>query len=251
VQFTAINQMGESSSAQMGVDVTSGEPAVAAAQGACSPGASASVTGSWLSAQGASLSDPSGNSTELGGTKVTVNGQYVPVLSASSNKVEFLCPALTSETTLQVAVETAAGVSGSIEMPMKSAYPRIFALDDSSQGQGVVSFSGASELAMPRNFRFPARPAQPGDDIVLWGTGFGPGGQVSAGQIAVKVGSVVANVDAVEAVPGHAGVYAVQVRVPASAAFGDNVPVQLQVTGGDGKSMESNTVTIAIEPVLQ
>jgi hypothetical protein len=39
--------------------------------------------------------------------------------------------------------------------------------------------------------------------------------------------------------------------VPASTVFGDSVPLQLQVTGGDGKSVISNTVTIAIEPVLQ
>jgi uncharacterized protein (TIGR03437 family) len=104
---------------------------------------------------------------------------------------------------------------------------------------------------MARNFRVPAHPAQPGDEIVLWGTGFGPAAQVNGGQIAVKVGSVVANVDAVRAVPGHAGVYTVQVRVPAATVFGDSVPVQLQVTGGDGKSVDSNTVAIAIEPLLQ
>jgi uncharacterized protein (TIGR03437 family) len=180
-----------------------------------------------------------------------VNGQYVAVLSASSNEVQFLCPALMSETTLQVAVETDAGVSGSIRMPMESASPRLFTLGDSAPGQGVVSFSNTSELAMARNFQVPAHPAQPGDEIVLWGTGFGPAAQVNGGQIAVKVGNVAANVDAVQAVPGHAGVYTVQVRVPASTVFGESVPVQLQVTGGDGRSVDSNTVAIAIEPSLQ
>jgi uncharacterized protein (TIGR03437 family) len=104
---------------------------------------------------------------------------------------------------------------------------------------------------MTRNSQIPAHPAQPGDGIVLWGTGFGPAGQVNAGQLAVKVGTVDVNADGVQAVPGHAGVYAVQVRVPASTTFGDNVPVQLQVTGVDGKTVSSNTVTIAIEPALQ
>src|SRR5208283_4117973 len=142
-----------------------------------------------------------------------------------------------------------AGVSPSIRLPMANASPRIFALGDSEQG--VVSFSNTSELAMARNFRIPAHPAQPGDEIVLWGTGFGPAGQVNAGQLAAKVGGVDANADAVQAVPGRAGVYAVQVRVPASPTFGDNVPLQVQVTGVDGKTVRSNTVTIAIEPALQ
>jgi len=146
-------------------------------------------------------------------------------------------------------VETDAGISPSISMPMANDSPRIFALGDSKQG--VVSFSNTSELAMARNSEIPAHPAQPGDQIVLWGTGFGPAGQVNTAQLAVKVGSVDVNADAVQAVPGHAGVYAVQVRVPVSTTFGDNVPVQVQVTGVDGKTLSSNTVTIAIEPALQ
>ena len=178
-----------------------------------------------------------------------MNGQYVAVLSVSSTEVQFLCPDLTTETTLRVAVETDAGISPSISMPMANDSPRIFALGDSKQG--VVSFSNTSELAKARNSEIPAHPAQPGDQIVLWGTGFGPAGQVNTAQLAVKVGSVDVNADAVQAVPGHAGVYAVQVRVPASTTFGDNVPVQVQVTGVDGKTLSSNTVTIAIEPALQ
>ena len=249
IQFTATDQTGKSSVAQVKIDVTSGEPAVASAQGACSPGATASLTGSWLSTQVATLSDPSGNSTDLGGTRVTVNGQYAAVLSASSTEVQFLCPDLTSETTLRVAVETDAGVSPLIGMPMANGSPRIFALGGSMQG--VVSFSNTSELAMARNSQTPAHPAQPGDEIVLWGTGFGAAGQISAGQLAVQVGGVDSNADAVQAVPGHAGVYAVQVRVPAAATLGDNVPVQVQVTGMDGKTVSSNIVTIAIEPTLQ
>ena len=249
VQFTATNQTGESSSAQVTLDVTSGEPALASAQGACSPGATAAVRGTWLSAQSGTVSDLSGSSTDLGGTKVKANSQYVAVLSASSTEVQFLCPDLASGSTVQVAVETEAGVSEPIRIPMESASPRIFTLGDSAQG--VVSFGDTSELAMARNFQVPAHPAQPGDEIVLWGTGLGPAGQVNAGQMAVKVGTVDANVDAVQAVPGHAGVYAIQVRVPAATVFGDSVPMQLQVTGGNGKAVNSNTVTITIEPVLQ
>jgi hypothetical protein len=67
----------------------------------------------------------------------------------------------------------------------------------------------------------------------------------------VKLGDVDAEVGAVRAVPGHAGVYTVQVRVPVPTVFGDGVPVEIQVTGPDGKLYHGNRVTMAIEPVLQ
>jgi uncharacterized protein (TIGR03437 family) len=69
--------------------------------------------------------------------------------------------------------------------------------------------------------------------------------------MSVKLGGVDAGVEAVNAVPGHAGVYTVQVRVPVPMDFGDGVPVEVQVMGADGKPCRSNSVTMAIEPVLQ
>jgi uncharacterized protein (TIGR03437 family) len=138
-------------------------------------------------------------------------------------------------------------------MMMQSASPRIFGLGASGglgasrPSQGVVSFFGTTELAMARNSQASSHPAQPGDEILLWGTGFGS----SSGTVSVELGGVDAQVEAVQAVPGHAGVYIVQVRVPVPTVFGNDVPVQLQAVGPDGKQFNSNSVTMAIEPVLQ
>jgi len=132
-------------------------------------------------------------------------------------------------------------------MVMQSASPWIFGLGGSGQNQGMVSFVGSTELAMARNSQVPAHPAQPGDEILIWGSGFGS----SSGMVSVKVGGVDAQVDAVHAVPGHAGVYSIQVRVPVPTVFGDEVPVQLQAIGPDGKQFNSNSVTLVIEPTLQ
>jgi uncharacterized protein (TIGR03437 family) len=251
VTFAATNAAGQSSSRQVSIDVTSGDPKPAMAGRGCSPAAVGSLTGSWLSIQGAAISDPSGNALELGGTKVTVNGQSVPVLSVSPTEVDFVCPSLSSGTQLAVAVETTSGASQPLSLTMQSASPWLFEAGDSRQNQGVVSFVGNNELAMARNSEVPAHPAQPGDEIVLWGTGFGSSSEAPYGTVSVKLGGVDAQVEAVNAVPGRAGVFTVQVRVPVPMAFGDEVPVQLRMVGPDGKLFQSNSVTLAVEPVIQ
>jgi uncharacterized protein (TIGR03437 family) len=251
VTVSATNSAAQSASAQVSIDVTSGEPALARAEQVCSPGAVASLAGSWLAEAGVTASDPSGASMELGGTKATVNGQLVPILSASPTEVRFVCPSLATQTQLDVAVQTESGVSEALKVGMQSASPWLFSVGAAGQNQGLVSFVETTELAMPRSSQAPAHPAQPGDEILLWGTGFGSSNEVSPGTVSVKVGGVVAEVDSVHAVPGHAGVYTVQVRVPFPMVFGDDVPVQLQVIGPDGNLFNSNSITIAVEPVLR
>jgi uncharacterized protein (TIGR03437 family) len=100
---------------------------------------------------------------------------------------------------------------------------------------------------MARNAQVAAHPAQPGDEIVLWGTGFGTSSEV----LSVNIGGVDAQVESVKAAPGQAGVYTVQLRVPVPTVFSEEVPAQLQVTGSDGKVFHSNSVTIAVEPAMQ
>ena len=173
------------------------------------------------------------------------------MLSVSPTEVDFACPSLPPETPLEVAVETASGVTEPVKMVMRSAAPRIFGLDGSGQNQGLVSFVGTTELAMPRNAQVPAHPAQPGDEILIWGTGFGSSDWTPGTTVSVKAGGVDAEVEAVSAVPGHVGVYAVQVRVPVPTAFGERVPVQLEMIGADGKVFHSNSVTIAVEPGME
>jgi uncharacterized protein (TIGR03437 family) len=251
VRFTATNPTGQSSSRQVAIDVTSGDPTLATAERPCSPGAVAYLTGSWLADPGSTVSDPSGSSMELGGTKVKVNGQYAPVLSASPTEVAFVCPSLSAGTQLAVAVETPSGISGPLSMAMQSASPWVLGSGTLGQNQGMVSFVDTTELAMARNSLVPAHPAQPGDEILLWGTGLGSSSEFPYGIVSVKLGGVDAEVDAVNAVPGHAGLYTVKVRVPVPTVFGDGVPVELQVIGSDGKRFNSNRVTIAVELVLQ
>jgi uncharacterized protein (TIGR03437 family) len=232
------------------IEVTAGDPTPAAVQ-ACSAGAIGVITGSWL-ANTEKASDLSGQSIILGGTKVLVNGQYVPVLQASVDRVEFLCPQVGAGTTLQVAVDVAGFVSQSLTSVMQSVSPRILTLNDQNQDQGLAYVSGTRNLAMVRNAEVPAAyPAQPGDSLLIWGTGFGSADDVAAGKVTVSIDGNNVPVKSIAAVAGHAGVYAIEVQAPAPASFDEPVSLQVQTVGADGSAVTSNTVRIAMEPAAQ
>jgi hypothetical protein len=236
VTFTAANAMAQTSTALTTIEVDAGTPVLTPSQElACSANAVAPLTGKWLAAPGSALSDPSGNALELGGAKVKVNGQYVPVLFSSATRVHFLCPALDAGTTLSVTVETDSGVTEPVTATMLEASPAILSL----------SHSDSADLAAMRNFLAPAHPAQPGDPLLILSSGLG------SGPLLVKIGDISGDVESVTAVPGSAGLYAIQTRVPAGTMFGDAVPVQVQVATPGGRQFTSNTVTAAIEPVRQ
>ncbi len=247
VAFAATNAAGQSSSAQVAIDVDSGKPSLRETQFACSPRAIATVEGRWLAADGAALADPSGASTGFAGTRVVVNGEHVPVLSANPTGVSFLCPALDAGTSLSIAVETPAGVTNTVTAIMRNASPSIFSVDVSGQAQGSVSFSNSADLAMPRNYQIPGHPAQPGDHVLIWVTGLGQ--NTDRNKISVAFGDITVNADDIQPAPGYAGVYMIGATVPPGVKFSDAVPVQITVTGGDGRSVVSNSVTAAIEPV--
>jgi uncharacterized protein (TIGR03437 family) len=241
VQFVATDAAGHSASRQVPIDVTLGVPEVEAVAHECSPGAIGELVGSWLAASDSSS----------GGTKVTVNGVSVPVLSASVGAVRFLCPTLDPGASLAVAVETPSGVSSPSTIAMQSASPWIFSRSDSMQAQGAVSFAGTSELAMMRNPDVVAHPAQASDEIEIWGTGFGPASEGKPWTGSVEIGGVDAQVESVRPAPGRAGVYTIRVRVPAAVPVGEQVPIAVHVVGSDGKQYDSNHVAIAVEPANQ
>jgi uncharacterized protein (TIGR03437 family) len=245
VTFTGTNAAGQSSTARVTIDVDSGKPSLSGDQFACSPNSIGTLHGKWLASAGAILADPSGATTNLGGTQVTVNGSHVPVLSATPTDVRFLCPALDPGASLSVAVETPAGVTNSITAEMKEASPSIFSLDGSGRNQGTISFQNTTDVAMARNFQVPAHPAQPGDQVLIWTTGLGQNN--SANGISVTFGEITVNAEDVQPVSGYAGVYVVRATVPPGVGFSDAAPVHIAVTARDGQRVDSNTVTAAIE----
>jgi uncharacterized protein (TIGR03437 family) len=250
VTFTATNGAGRSSIAQVAIDVDSGAPVLTNA-GACSPGAIGTLRGKWLAEAGKTLADATGQSLSLGGTTVKVNGEPVPALFASATRVNFICPSLEPGTQFSVAVATPTAASELLTVAMQTVSPEIFSLDGSARDQGVISFAETTDLAMERNATVPAHPAQPGDEILIWGTGFGAAAEDSARHVSVKLGDIEVAVESVRAVPGYAGVYTIQTRVPAAIVVGDAIPVEVRMTTPDSKLVQSNTVKVTVEAISQ
>ena len=247
VTFSAVNSIGQSSTARVSVEAGTGVPVLSEPQQlACSPNAIGSVSGKWLAASSNSLSEPAGRTAELGGTRVRVNGQFAPVVFSSTRKVSFLCPALPTGTQLSVVVETPWGTTTKpLAGSMQEATPTILSMGDAEREQGVVSFADSTELAMPRNAQVPAHPAQPGDTIRIWTTGLGLDAESRLAAFSATVGGIDVPVESIQAAPGCVGLYTVQVRAP--MVFGDAVPVHIRVLTPGGLLAQSNTVFIAIE----
>jgi uncharacterized protein (TIGR03437 family) len=209
----------------------------------CTPGTVASLIGRWLNAGTQPIAEPAARSAELAGTEVSVNGELAPLVYASATRVDFICPAAVAGGELEISAQINGVASNAIYANQQGTLG-IYSVDGSGHGQGLVTFSGSSLLATPRSYLNNGQPAEPGDTISILSTGAGLGGNPSL--LSVSIGGVSATVNNVQAMPGMAGVYQINVTVPA-AAPGDAVPVVVQVAGFGGTTITSNTVTIAIE----
>ena len=210
----------------------------------CTPGSVASLMGRWLNAGTQPSAAPTGSSTELAGTQVIVNGYPVPLVYASATRVDFVCPATIAGGELEVSAQIEGAASNAIYANQQATLG-LYSVDGSGHGQGRVTFSGTSLLPTPRSYLNNGQPAEPGDTISILSTGAGLGGNPSL--LGVSIGGVSATVNHVQAMPGMAGIYRIDVTVPAAAAPGDAVPVVVQVAESSGATITSNTVTIAIE----
>jgi len=210
----------------------------------CSPGSVASLIGRWLAPGTAPTSDPTGSSTQLAGTEVNVNGSPTPVVYASATRVDFVCPDAVSGGELEISAQSSGTVSNLVRANQQATLG-LLADDDSGQGQGLVTLSGTSLLATPRSYLNDGQPAEPGDTISLLATGAGLANSPST--VLISIGGAHTTAAQIQAMPGMAGIYEIDVTVPASAPPGDAVPVVVQVADSSGNMISSNTVTIAVE----
>ncbi|MEO8660385.1 MAG: LamG-like jellyroll fold domain-containing protein, partial [Bryobacteraceae bacterium] len=173
VLFRATDTAGRASAGRVAIEVASGVPVLTTLpeQLACSPNSIVSLHGKWLSTADSFTTDETGTALQLAGTRVTVNGQDVPVLLSSPTEVAFLCPVLAAGSELSVAVETSAGISTALKTQMQGASPRLLTRDGSTDGQGLVTFDGSSDVLTARDYRMQGHPAAPGDRIAIWATG--------------------------------------------------------------------------------
>jgi uncharacterized protein (TIGR03437 family) len=248
VVFTEAGSAGGSIAVSSMLEVDSGTPVVTRVMNAanrseaaaCSPGAIASLEGRWL-IEGRAASDTTGHTTELSGTVVRVNGIEVPILSVSVSRVDFLCPAAAPGSTLEIALQTPAGVAQPIQTASREATPGIFSLDGSGEGQGMVTHSGTATIVMVPNYQYPSRAALADEPVTIYATGIAAAQEVSvvAGRVEIRPQSIVA-------IPDFAGMYQVSVRLPSAPAYGD-MPISLKMKMLDGSVVTSNEVSVATE----
>ncbi|HEU0120355.1 MAG TPA: putative Ig domain-containing protein [Bryobacteraceae bacterium] len=187
----------------------------------------------------------------LGGTRVLFDGQPAPLLYVSSGQIGAIVPYAAGGKPATAIVVEAAGVrSAAISAPLTAAAPGLFTADASGRGQ-------AAALNQDGTVNHPQNPLRAGDIIVLFGTGEGqtiPAGQDGAitGSdniprptlpVRVTIGGEAGSVLYAGSAPGLvAGVFQINVRVPAGLPAGTNVPVSLQV----GDAISNPGVTLAI-----
>lgn len=180
--------------------------------------------------------------TELGGVRVRINGRPAYVYFASPTQVNVLTPPDTAVGTVPVEVTTARG-SNILAVEQRAAAPAFFSQIRAGRTYPVALFANERVLVGEAG-SIPgaeSRAARPGDFIVLYATGLGatspeaPAGQVlrtvyplANNAFRVTVGGVPAPVQFAGLV--FAGVYQVNIQIPAGAPAGD-VPVVIDLGG--------------------
>ena len=187
----------------------------------------------------------------LDGVSVMVGGQPAYIEYVSPTQINAVVPNVPAGQ-VPVTVTTANGTSQAVTAELEAEQPAFF-----QWGSYAVATRQDFSLAV-KNGTFPGTttvPAEPGDLIILWGTGFGPTSPSTpagmetpstttyntASEVSVTVGNQPATVYGAALAPGYAGLYQVAIQIPASLADGD-YPVVATISGQQSPSTTMITV---------
>jgi uncharacterized protein (TIGR03437 family) len=217
------------------------------------PGSMMSIFGAGL-AQGLTISQTLPLATTLGGTQVLLGGKAVPLLFTSSGQINALVPYdVVTNTAQQLLVSSGGAYSVPVPVTFADGAPAVFTSNQSGAGQGIavgVKPDGTQYLNSP------ASPSPAGDALVIYCAGLGSVDQpVSAGSVspaspladtknvvAVTIEGKAANVFYSGLAPGFAGLYQVNVIVPAGLTPSSNAPLVITVSG-----QSSPVTTVAVQ----
>jgi len=174
--------------------------------------------------------------TSIQGVSVTINGIAAYVDYISSTQINVLAPDDSATGSVPVVVTVAGQASNSFMVQKNAFSPAFLTFDNTHIAAEHLNYS----LLAPSSLYPNATPAAPGEEIILYGVGFGPTTPASpTGQI-VSTGEPLANpvtmtIGGIAVTPAFAGLsasglYQFNVTVPSSLASGD-APVSATIGG--------------------
>jgi uncharacterized protein (TIGR03437 family) len=151
--------------------------------------------------------------------------------------------------------------SAPVQLTVTELQPGIYTVNESGSGAGIVTEALTGQLNSTSN------PAHAGDYLVVYATGLGPvqsqtgqpgpavGAQAPISTIFYTTSTVTATIGGVNApvefsglTPTFAGLYQVNIQVPAGVTPGNAVPVVITSTDPTtGVTAKSNSVTIVVQ----
>ncbi len=203
-----------------------------------SPGGYVAIYGSKL-ATATNTVDTAPLPGSLNGTIVTMQGKALPLRYVSDTQINALVPYdVVSNTQQQILVQKGSTLSIPQYVTVADAQPAVYTQDQSGSGAGSIT-NAANQLITPAN------PAHIGDTVIVYCNGLGAvNPPVAAGTAAPRsplsrtanpltatIGGVDARVDFAGLAPDFAGLYQVNVVVPAGTPLGDTVPIVLSTAG--------------------
>ncbi len=217
----------------------------AGAESVVSPGELISIFGYALALTPASAGSPP-LPLKLSDVTVKINGVPAPLLYVSPLQINAQVPFETSPGTSTVQVTSTAGTA-SLPLHVAPTAPAIFTLSSAISGPGAIEHGITGQLVTDSN------PASRGEIVSVYCTGLGPVSPAVAtgapapvppsrtvSPVSVYIGGSPAQVTYAGVAPGFAGLYQVNVQVPATTPPGTQ---NLQISIGGATS---NTVTIAV-----
>ena len=247
-----------------------GLPAVSAS-GVVTTGLKATTAepGSWVTIYGTNLAPTTTNwsnaivngnlPTSLGGVSVSINGKAAYIYYISPTQLNVQAPDDAATGQVNVTVTTPTGTSAPATVTLASVSPAFFTLDGKYVAGVIPSATGAYLPGTPNSydlvgptgmFPYSTRPVKKGEIVALYMTGFGAGSPaVAAGKVvtsasqtiypvSLSIGGVV--VSGTAYITG-AGLYQMNITIPATAASGDNI---LQATVNGVQSQTGVYITV-------
>jgi uncharacterized protein (TIGR03437 family) len=189
----------------------------------------------WIQIKGNELSTTTGNwqvtgstlPTQVNGVGVTINGTAVPVSFVSNTQVNFLVPATIATGVAQIQTTNNGLTSGPVTVNVNLLAPAFFTEGtNATTGNAYIAAEHAGGTLVGPATIANATPAEPGETIALFATGFGStltSGEALAVTPSIAIDGIVADVTFAGLV--GPGLYQINVQVPLNVRLGQDVLV--------------------------